>query len=73
VDHDAFVRLMQTIADGWNTGDTERALASFADDAVYVEPPDEQRYRGSRGALRLLRRAGPAPDADGVAPPRRRR
>jgi ketosteroid isomerase-like protein len=46
VDHDAFVRLMQTIADGWNTGDTERALACFADDAVYMEPPDEQRYEG---------------------------
>ena len=46
MDHDAFVRLMRTIADGWNTGDTERALACFADDAVYMEPPDEQRYEG---------------------------
>ncbi|HJS26772.1 MAG TPA: hypothetical protein VJ913_06580 [Actinomycetota bacterium] len=32
--HDAFVRLMQTIADAWNAGDTARALACFADDAL---------------------------------------
>ena len=46
MDHDAFVRLMQTIADSWNGGDTARALACFTDDAVYMEPPDEQRYEG---------------------------
>lgn len=50
MEHDGFVRLMQTIADAWNAGDTERALACFADDAVYLEPPDEQRYEG-RAAL----------------------
>ena len=37
---------MNTIADAWNAGDTERALACFTDDAVYMEPPDEQVYRG---------------------------
>ena len=42
--HDAFVTLMQTIAQAWNDGDTNRALACFADDAVYMEPPDDQRY-----------------------------
>jgi ketosteroid isomerase-like protein len=46
MDHDAFVTLMQTIADAWNAGDTDRALACFTDDAVYMEPPDEQRYEG---------------------------
>jgi SnoaL-like domain len=46
MDHAAFVTLMQTIADAWNSGDTNRALACFADDAVYIEPPDEQRYEG---------------------------
>ena len=46
MEHDAFVRLMETIAECWNTGDTDRALACFTDDAVYMEPPDEQRYEG---------------------------
>jgi ketosteroid isomerase-like protein len=46
MDHDAFVTLMRTIADAWNDGDTNRALSCFADDAVYMEPPDEQRYEG---------------------------
>ena len=46
MDHDAFVTLMQTVADSWNGGDTARALACFTDDAVYMEPPDEQRYEG---------------------------
>jgi hypothetical protein len=40
MDHDAFVRLMETIAVSSNAGDTERALARFTDDAVYMEPPD---------------------------------
>ena len=46
MNHDAFVTLMRTIADAWNAGDTNRALACFADDAVYMEPRDEQRYEG---------------------------
>ena len=46
MEHDAFVTLMQTIAQAWNEGDTNRALACFADDAVYMEPPDAQRYEG---------------------------
>ena len=50
MDHDAFVALMQTIAESWNARDTNRALDCFADDAVYMEPPDEQRYEG-RAAL----------------------
>ena len=46
MDHDAFVTLMQTIAESWNAGDTLRALDRFTDDAVYLEPPDSQRYEG---------------------------
>jgi SnoaL-like domain len=46
MDHDAFFRLMETIAVSWNAGDTERALACFTDDAVYMEPPDMHRYEG---------------------------
>lgn len=50
MDHAGFVSLMETIASSWNAGDTQRALACFTDDAVYVEPPDRQRYEG-RAAL----------------------
>ena len=34
MNHDAFVALMETIAESWNAGDTNRALDCFADDAV---------------------------------------
>lgn len=43
-----FRRLLQTIADGWNAGDPRLATACFTEDAVYVEPPDRQRYVGRR-------------------------
>jgi ketosteroid isomerase-like protein len=46
VERTEFVTLMQAIADAWNEGDTPRALACFTDDAVYMEPPDRQRYEG---------------------------
>jgi ketosteroid isomerase-like protein len=41
-----FTRLMQTIADGWNEGDAYKAADCFCEDAVYVEPPDQQVYHG---------------------------
>ena len=41
-----FERLMQTIADGWNEGDARVAADCFSEDAIYVEPPDKQLYRG---------------------------
>ena len=40
-----FEILMQTIADGWNEGDAQKAANCFSVDAVYVEPPDKQVYR----------------------------
>ena len=46
MEHDGFVTLMETIAEAWNAGDTERGLACFTEDAVYMEPPDRQRYEG---------------------------
>ncbi|HMJ53846.1 MAG TPA: nuclear transport factor 2 family protein [Polyangiaceae bacterium] len=45
-----FAALMGRIATGWNTGDAASAADCFAEDAVYMEPPDRQRYEG-RGAL----------------------
>ena len=46
VDRDGFASMMAALADAWNAGDSRTALALFADDAHYVEPPDEQRYEG---------------------------
>lgn len=43
---DEFKLLMQTIADGWNEGDARKAADCFSEDAIYVEPPDKQLYRG---------------------------
>jgi ketosteroid isomerase-like protein len=46
VDRRDFVTLMETLAECWNAGESRRALALFTDDAVYMEPPDSQRYEG---------------------------
>ena len=41
-----FEQLMQTIADGWNEGDSHKAADCFSADSIYVEPPDKQLYHG---------------------------
>ena len=41
-----FEQLMQTVANGWNTGNARNAADSFNEDAIYIEPPDKQLYRG---------------------------
>ena len=46
----AFENLMQTVAQGWNTGNARQAADCFSEDAIYVEPPDRQLYHG-RGEL----------------------
>ena len=43
---DEFNLLMQTIAEGWNEGNARRAADCFSEDAIYLEPPDKQLYRG---------------------------
>ena len=43
---DEFERLMQTIAESWNEGNARQAADCFSHDAIYVEPPDKQLYRG---------------------------
>ena len=45
-----FERLMQTISDGWSEGDARKAAECFSEDAIYIEPPEKQLYRG-RDAL----------------------
>jgi len=41
-----FQVLMHNIAQGWSTQNTELALSSFDEDAIYMEPPDTQYFRG---------------------------
>ena len=41
-----FRELMERLARGWSEQDTELALSCFAEDAVYMEPPDVQLYVG---------------------------
>jgi len=41
-----FTILMQTIAAGWNEGNARKAADCFAEDVVYMEPPDAQVYHG---------------------------
>ena len=48
---DGFVTLMERLADAWSRQDTERGIECFTEDAVYMQPPDEQLFRG-RAELR---------------------
>jgi ketosteroid isomerase-like protein len=41
-----FHSLMETVAAGWNEGDARKAADCFAEDALYLEPPDRQFYSG---------------------------
>jgi hypothetical protein len=41
-----FERLMQAVAEGWNEGNAHQAADCFSKDALYVEPPAKQVYRG---------------------------
>jgi hypothetical protein len=41
-----FRAILNTVADAWNGGRTDVAVTCFTDDAIYMEPPDRQLYRG---------------------------
>ena len=41
-----FCELLERLARAWSTQDTELGLSCFAEDAVYMEPPDVQLYVG---------------------------
>ena len=38
--------MMNRLADGWSQQNTDEALACFTGDAIYMEPPDIQFYKG---------------------------
>ena len=41
-----FKTLMNSIATGWSTQNTDLALSSFDENAIYMEPPNVQYYQG---------------------------
>lgn len=43
-----FHHLMNTLAKGWSTQNTDLALSCFTEDAIYMEPPNIQYYRGHK-------------------------
>ena len=44
--NEAFAALLRGVSKGWNNNDARAAADCFAEDAVYIEPPDQQRYQG---------------------------
>jgi len=43
-----FFNIMNNVAQGWSTQNTDLALSSFDDDAIYMEPPNTQYYQGHK-------------------------
>ena len=41
-----FQSLMNKVAEGWSSQNSDQALSSFDEDAIYMEPPNIQYYRG---------------------------
>jgi uncharacterized protein (TIGR02246 family) len=46
LDRGEFADLMRELAAAWAATDAERAAACFADDAIYMAPPDRQLFEG---------------------------
>jgi hypothetical protein len=63
MDRSEFASLLQRVADGWNSGDPGWAADCFTRDAIYLEPPDLQRYDGRQALLEFFRGDGPEPRA----------
>jgi hypothetical protein len=49
-----FERVMATLAAAWSTQDTRLALECFTADALYMQPPDLQLYRGTAELEKLF-------------------
>jgi hypothetical protein len=41
-----FEKLLKTVEEGWNEGNTRKAANCFTENAIYTEPPDKQKYIG---------------------------
>ncbi len=46
IGQEEFEIVMNNVAEGWSTQNTKLALSSFTEDAIYMEPPNIQYYRG---------------------------
>jgi hypothetical protein len=57
----AFRELLETVAAGWNEADARRAADCFAEDAIYLEPPDRQHYRGRQALYEFFGGDTPPP------------
>jgi ketosteroid isomerase-like protein len=54
LDAAGFAALANQVADGWNRGDASTAADAFTDDAIYVQPPRLQLYRGRAELFRFF-------------------
>lgn len=54
-----FVGLMNKVAEGWKTKNTDLALSAFTEDAVYMEPPDRMYFRGHAELRRFFDAVNP--------------
>ena len=61
MDAEGFRQLLRTVAEAWNEGDTPTALACFAEDARYTEPPDTQHYEGRQALYEFFGGEDPPP------------
>lgn len=48
LDRRGFLDLVERLASAWGACDAAAAAACFTDDAVYMEPPDQQLFVGTR-------------------------
>lgn len=61
LDDRQFRELLARVADGWSTGNPRQAAEAFAEDAVYIEPPDRQRYVGREELYAFFHGGGAEP------------
>ncbi len=59
LDRGEFADLMKELAAAWAATDAERAAACFADDAIYMEPPDRQLFEGREQLAAYTARSAP--------------
>ena len=48
LDERQFRELMETVAAGWRESNARKAADCFSEDAIYIEPPDRQVYKGRK-------------------------
>jgi len=60
LDERQFRDLLARVAEGWSTGNPRQAVEAFTEDAVYVEPPDRQRYVGREELYAFFHGGGPS-------------